>query len=102
MIPFSFIFLIGYLYSYQNRVNRHFTVFSQQHVDISLSFKISQLIMIGVLYFIFGALVAIIAPSIGMIVAALGIISFCNALFLKNKILLGVSKANLIITPSIF
>jgi len=102
MLPLSMIFIIGYQFSYERQSNKNFELFYEQPTDIVLKFKWSQLTMQGVLFIALGVIVGILGVGIGWLVAAAGLFALCNSFRLKNRIMIGMVKDKLVLTPTIY
>jgi len=105
MLPLSFVFIAGYMLSYEKQVNRHFALFSESEankISQRLSFKLSTFILQGSIFLVMGLVIVFIGMSFGGILAGTGIVFICNGLRLKEKTMIGVSGDQLIITPSLY
>ncbi|EKT62157.1 hypothetical protein [Providencia burhodogranariea] len=102
MLPLSLIFMTGYFYSYETYRNKNFAIFDKQPTDISLNFKSSQLTMLGIVYIVLGLFIGFIGLSMGWLFAGVGLVALCNSFRLKDRIMVGIVKDQLIITPSLY
>ncbi|MTC76261.1 hypothetical protein GKR75_18710 [Providencia sp. wls1919] len=101
MVPLSLIFLTGYLYAYENRINRSLTEFTGSQANLYIFFKKTQLETLAILYLFIGGIVSFLGLGIGWVLCVVGIVTLCNLRRLKNRILIGADHNNLILTPNL-
>ncbi len=105
MLPLSMIFFIGYLFSYEWRYNRGLTPFNAgayPPLDVSLGFNVKQFSLSGILCIVLGIVIALLGINVGWVVVVAGVVALFNSFRLENRIMIGVSQDNLIITPALY
>lgn len=105
MLPLSMIFFIGYLFSYEWRYNRGLTPFNASAyppLDVRLGFNLKQLSLSGILCIVLGIVIDLLGINVGWVVVVAGVVALINSFRLKNRIMIGVSQDNLIITPALY
>lgn len=105
MLPLSMIFFIGYLFSYEWRYNRGLTLFNASAyppLDVSLGFNVKQFSLSGILCIVLGIVIALLGINVGWVVVVAGVVALINSFRLENRIMIGVSQDNLIITPALY
>ncbi|HHR5880703.1 TPA: hypothetical protein ACS7XF_000616 [Providencia alcalifaciens] len=103
MLPLSFVFIVGYLYSYENRVNRALTLYNNtQDPDIRILFRTNQIKATSVFMIVAGIICLFIGFNLGGLLLIVGIVRLCNAIRLNNKFIIGLYNDNLILTPNAY
>ncbi|WP_431295542.1 hypothetical protein [Rahnella sp. PAMC 25559] len=100
MLPFSMVFFIGYLFSYENICNNGLKTYKSidnKKPESELNFNTSKLAMRGLLFVIIG--LVFIGVFVGWLFLCLGLILILNSFRLKNTIMLGLLDNNIIVTP---
>lgn len=100
MLPFSMVFFIGYLFSYENIRNNGLKAYKSidnKNPESELNFNTSKLAMQGLLFVIIG--LVFIGVFVGWLFLCLGLILILNSFRLKNTIMLGLLDNNIIVTP---
>nr|WP_282558899.1 hypothetical protein [Providencia alcalifaciens] len=103
MLPLSFVFIVGYLYSYENSVNRVLTPYnSTQDPDIRILFRTNQIKATSAFMVVAGIICLFIGFNLGGLLLIVGIVRLCNAVRLNNKFIIGLYNDNLILTPNAY
>lgn len=106
MLPISIIFLVGYLFSYEQIRNKGLALFPHPKTGRSykgtLRYRASYFTLRGVLFLLVGALLLTIAPPVAGIIMGTAVLLLAISSRLEGTIMLAINNNNLIITPSLF
>lgn len=105
ILPLSLLFLVGYLFSYEKHRNRGLEVFSPGEKNTPsqvLFFKTSMFYVQGGITLPVGLFIMAEGMSAGGLLVCSGIIFICNAIRLKQRVMIGVSDNNVILTPALY
>lgn len=103
MLPLSFVFIVGYLYSYENRVNRALTPYNNtQAPDIRILFRTNQIKAMSAFMVVAGIICLFIGVNLGGLLLIVGFVHLCNGVRLNNKFIIGLYNDNLILTPNAY
>lgn len=103
MLPLSFVFMNGYMFSYEKHRNKNLRPFINDESNTpthALHFKTSGLRTQGGLSLVIGMMVGFSGSSIGWILVCGGVVSLLNASRLNQRVMIGLVRDQLIITPA--
>ncbi|QLK63543.1 hypothetical protein GE278_22410 (plasmid) [Enterobacteriaceae bacterium Kacie_13] len=130
MLPIGMVFFMGYMSSYEKKTNQGMTVFSaseeerninteggtglitpaegnteeitEANEDVKLLFKTTPFFINGVIFIVLGGAIMAMGLGTGGILVGAGVLALVNGFRLKNRIVIGLSKDELIITPGLY
>lgn len=130
MLPIGLVFFIGYMSSYEKKSNQGMTVFSsseeenninaeggtglntpaegitqentEMNESMKLYFKTTPFFMNGVVFIVLGGVIMVMGLGTGSILVGAGVLALVNGFRLNNRVVIGLSKNELIITPGIY
>ncbi len=130
MMPIGLIFFMGYMSSYEKKSNQGMAIFpsSEEEENINteekpssntptegngdenvetneslkLYFKTTPFFINGVVFIVLGGAIMAMGLGTGGILVGAGVLVLVNGFRLKNRIVIGLSKKELIITPGLY
>lgn len=130
MLPIGLVFFMGYMSSYEKTTTQGMKVFSdsddeeninteenadsnlqteanseentETNEDVKLHFKTTPFFVNGVIFAVLGGAVMLMGLGTGGLMVGAGVLALVNGFRLNNRVVIGLSKNELVVTPGIY